>query len=88
MVMDSKLGNVIKEKMGIPCIFSSGVMELARGIRNQLVGLIRSACMGVCVVVTCSSTVYTAQWPFGASADAHVPWSVTQLVSLQAQVLS
>lgn len=42
--MDSKLGNVIKEKLGIPCIFSAGVMELARGIRNQLVGLIRYNC--------------------------------------------
>jgi nucleolar protein 58 len=39
-VMDAKLGNVIKEKLGIPCIYSSGVLELSRGIRNQLGGLI------------------------------------------------
>jgi nucleolar protein 58 len=39
-VVDAKLGNLIKEKMGIPCIFSSGVMELTRGIRNQLTGLL------------------------------------------------
>lgn len=39
-VMDAKLGNLIKEKLGIPCIYSSGVMELTRGVRNQMAGLI------------------------------------------------
>ncbi|KAK9824178.1 hypothetical protein WJX72_008339 [[Myrmecia] bisecta] len=39
-VLDSKLGNIVKEKLGIPCVYSSGIMELARGIRNQMSGLI------------------------------------------------
>lgn len=39
-VVDAKLGNVIKEKLGIPCIYSSGVLELSRGLRNQLEGLL------------------------------------------------
>ncbi|KAL3156979.1 Nucleolar protein 58 [Trebouxia sp. C0009 RCD-2024] len=39
-VLDSKLGNIIKEKLNIPCIFSNGVMELTRGVRSQLQGLI------------------------------------------------
>jgi hypothetical protein len=39
-VQDAKLGNLIKEKLGIPCIYSSGVMELSRGIRHQMAGLI------------------------------------------------
>ena len=39
-VIDAKLGNVIKEKLGIPCIYSSGVLELSRGLRNQIEGLI------------------------------------------------
>jgi len=36
LVADSKLGNIIKEKMGIPCVHSSAVMELLRGVRQQL----------------------------------------------------
>ena len=65
-VLDAKLGNIIKEKLEIPCIFrfvvglmtaycivqtatvqqclfhcSNGVMEMTRGIRSQLQGLIR-----------------------------------------------
>lgn len=39
-VVDAKLGNVIKEKLGIPCVYSSGVLELSRGLRYQLEGLI------------------------------------------------
>ena len=39
-VLDAKLGNVIKEKLGINCLFSSGVMELTRGVRNQLTALV------------------------------------------------
>ena len=39
-VLDAKLGNVIKEKLGINCIYSSGVMELTRGIRAQFTTLI------------------------------------------------
>ncbi|DBA95235.1 TPA: Nucleolar protein 58 [Trebouxia sp. C0006] len=39
-VLDSKLGSIIKEKLGIPCIYSNGVMELTRGVRSQLQGLI------------------------------------------------
>ncbi|PSC68085.1 putative nucleolar 5-2 [Micractinium conductrix] len=39
-VLDAKLGNVIKEKLGINCLYSSGVMELTRGIRAQLTGLV------------------------------------------------
>lgn len=39
-VVDAKLGNVIKEKLGIPCIYSSGVLEISRGLRNQLEGLL------------------------------------------------
>ena len=39
-VLDAKLGSVIKEKLEIPCVFSSGVSELTRGVRNQLAGLL------------------------------------------------
>lgn len=39
-VLDAKLGNVIKEKLGINCLYSSGVMEMTRGIRNQLTSLV------------------------------------------------
>mmetsp|Transcript_8493 Transcript_8493/g.11462 ORF Transcript_8493/g.11462 Transcript_8493/m.11462 type:complete len:514 (+) Transcript_8493:168-1709(+) len=35
-VADSKLGSIIKEKLGIPCVHSAGVMELLRGVRQQL----------------------------------------------------
>lgn len=37
---DAKLGSLIKEKMGIACVYSSGVMELMRGVRYQLNDLI------------------------------------------------
>ncbi|KFM26424.1 putative nucleolar protein 5-2 [Auxenochlorella protothecoides] len=39
-VLDAKLGNVIKEKLEIPCVYSTGVSELTRGVRNQLGGLL------------------------------------------------
>ncbi|KAG5179944.1 hypothetical protein JKP88DRAFT_167163 [Tribonema minus] len=39
-VADSKLGGVIKDKLEIKCINDSGVMELMRGIRLQLDGLL------------------------------------------------
>ncbi|XP_018457788.1 probable nucleolar protein 5-1 [Raphanus sativus] len=39
-VADSKLGNIIKEKLGINCVHNNGVMELLRGVRSQLSELI------------------------------------------------
>mgnify|MGYP000033957522 FL=1 len=39
-VADAKLGGMIKDKLGITCVFSSGVMELMRGVRLQLNDLI------------------------------------------------
>ena len=42
-VSDLKLGNVIKEKLGIQCIFSDAVLELMRGIRSQLDSLLSGA---------------------------------------------
>ncbi|KAK9909240.1 hypothetical protein WJX75_009327 [Coccomyxa subellipsoidea] len=39
-VADAKLGSLIKEKLGIPCIYSNGVQELTRGVRSQIEGLI------------------------------------------------
>ncbi|KAK7264266.1 hypothetical protein RJT34_31872 [Clitoria ternatea] len=39
-VADSKLGNAIKEKLKIDCIHNNAVMELMRGVRNQLTELI------------------------------------------------
>ncbi|KAL2328989.1 hypothetical protein Fmac_022416 [Flemingia macrophylla] len=39
-VADSKLGNMIKEKLKIDCIHNNAVMELMRGVRNQLTELI------------------------------------------------
>lgn len=40
-VIDPKLGNIIKEKLDIPCIYSNAILELSRGVRQQLQGLIR-----------------------------------------------
>ena len=37
---DAKLGGLIKDKLGIACVYSSGVMELMRGVRLQLNELI------------------------------------------------
>ncbi|XP_043701034.1 probable nucleolar protein 5-2 [Telopea speciosissima] len=39
-VADSKLGNVIKEKLQIECVHNNTVMELMRGLRSQLTELI------------------------------------------------
>jgi nucleolar protein 58 len=39
-VVDAKLGAAIKEKLAIPCVFSQGVLELSRGLRRQLDGLL------------------------------------------------
>lgn len=39
-VGDSKLGNAIKEKLKIDCVHNIAVMELMRGLRNQLTELI------------------------------------------------
>lgn len=39
-VADSKLGNSIKDKLKIDCVHNSAVMELMRGLRNQLTELI------------------------------------------------
>jgi len=33
---DAKLGGIVKEKLNIPCIFSTAVQELMRGVRGQL----------------------------------------------------
>eukprot|EP00898_Chlorokybus_atmophyticus_P002268 jgi/Chlat1/3041/Chrsp208S00235 len=37
---DPKLGNLVKEKLGIQCVHSAGVMELMRGVRSQLESLL------------------------------------------------
>ncbi|OIW05675.1 hypothetical protein TanjilG_23461 [Lupinus angustifolius] len=39
-VADSKLGNMIKEKLKIDCLHNNAVMELIRGVRNHLAELI------------------------------------------------
>ncbi|XP_038891066.1 probable nucleolar protein 5-2 [Benincasa hispida] len=39
-VADSKLGNIIKEKLQIDCVHNNSVMELIRGLRHQLNELI------------------------------------------------
>jgi len=39
-VSDSKLGSLIKEKLGIKCQADEMVMELMRGLRNQMSGLV------------------------------------------------
>lgn len=39
-VADSKLGNIIKEKLNIQCVHNEVVMELMRGVRQQLMELI------------------------------------------------
>ena len=37
---DAKLGGIVKEKLNIPCVHSTSVMELMRGVRSQLGELI------------------------------------------------
>jgi len=39
-VPDAKLGGIIKEKLNIPCVHSSAILELIRGIRSQMEALI------------------------------------------------
>ena len=39
-VLDPKLGGVIKDKLGIPCIYDDSVFQLFRGIRMQATGLL------------------------------------------------
>ena len=39
-VADSKLGGIIKDKLGVQCVADSTVMELQRGIRSQLTNLV------------------------------------------------
>lgn len=39
-VIDSKLGGIIKEKLGIDCVSGTVVTELTRGLRNQLSNLL------------------------------------------------
>ena len=39
-VADTKLGGIIKDKLGVQCIADSAVMELQRGIRSQLTSLV------------------------------------------------
>ena len=40
LVLDKKLCRVIEEKLGIKCVQGSGYLELVRGIRSQIEGLI------------------------------------------------
>jgi len=42
-VADSKLGGVIKEKLNIPCIYDESVLQLMRGLRNQIESLVTAA---------------------------------------------
>ncbi|EFJ52329.1 hypothetical protein VOLCADRAFT_102990 [Volvox carteri f. nagariensis] len=39
-VLDKKLGGIVQEKLGLNVLWSNQVLELSRGIRNQLTGLI------------------------------------------------
>uniref|UniRef100_A0A7S0YG14 Nop domain-containing protein n=1 Tax=Polytomella parva TaxID=51329 RepID=A0A7S0YG14_9CHLO len=41
-VLDKKLGGIIQEKLEIACQYSSSILELSRGVRSQLSGLIGS----------------------------------------------
>jgi hypothetical protein len=49
-LIGAKLGNIIKEKLGLNCIYNNGVMEMCRGVRLQLHGLI-SKLHGTCARV-------------------------------------
>ena len=48
-VLDTKLGGIIKDTMGIPCVYNQSIMNLVRGIRSQ----VSPACLPsrVCVCV-------------------------------------
>jgi len=39
-VYDAKLGGLINKKLGLPCIYNEGILELMRGIRLQMDNLI------------------------------------------------
>ena len=39
-VSDAKVGQVVKEKLGIACVHNSSIAELMRGIRSQVESLI------------------------------------------------
>ncbi|GIL45727.1 hypothetical protein Vafri_2891 [Volvox africanus] len=39
-MLDKKLGSIVQEKLGLNVLWSNQVLELSRGIRNQLTGLI------------------------------------------------
>ena len=45
-VGDSKLGNAIKEKLSIPCVWDDGVAQLMRGLRSQIEGLLTGTTAG------------------------------------------
>ena len=47
-VAETKLGGMIKEKLGIQCVHDAGVDELFRGIRSQLANLIGGTCRARC----------------------------------------
>jgi nucleolar protein 58 len=40
-VADTKIGGLIKEKLGIPCVYSEQIFELNRGVRTQITSLIK-----------------------------------------------
>ncbi len=44
-VAETKIGGVIKEKMGIPCIHNASIFELIRGVRSQITNLITGISM-------------------------------------------
>jgi hypothetical protein len=50
-VLDAKLGSIIKEKLDIPCVYSSAIQELSRGVRAQMSGLIRCGLRAGCVAL-------------------------------------
>lgn len=41
LVADAKLGNAIKEKLEVPCVYNTGVQELMRCIRTQSESLLK-----------------------------------------------
>ena len=40
-VADAKLGGAIKEKLNIQCVWDEGIMQLMRGLRSQIEGLLK-----------------------------------------------
>jgi nucleolar protein 58 len=43
-VADAKLGNSIKDKLELDCVYNSKIGELMRCIRSQISGLITGGC--------------------------------------------